>query len=452
MATKLRAALQTSEGRSRPWSGSKLVNCLAEKAEGDQRDDYAVMAIPGLTQFASLGSSPIRGTHTIGDVLYAVMGGSLYSVAADGTGTLLGTVSGSDFCRMADNGDELAIASGGTGYVLSSGVIYTPLLFDVSDIAYVDGYFVWAVLDSDQFSISSLNDGLTYDPLDVATVEGSPDNLVGVVNDHRELQFYGTGTVEIWYNSGAADFPFERQGNAFIERGCFDRDSLVKLDNSVHFMGNDRIIYRLNGYTPTRISTHSIEYQLRNATFCRAFTYTEEGHIFYAMTIDAGTFVYDNSTSAWHQRKSDGLDYYRVGGAVEAFNAFLLTDVVTGKIYTPSLDVLDENGATIAMVIELPTIEGQSREWLTMYSFEVVCETGVGLNSGQGSDPQMILSYSDDGGRNYSNELWRTMGAIGTYRTRCIWRKLGKFRQRAIRLTITDPVRKLVISYWADVR
>lgn len=452
MATKLRPALQTSQGRSKPWSGSKLVNCFAEKAEGDQRDDFAVMAIPGLTQFASLGSSPIRGSHTIGDTLYAVMGSSLYSVASDGTGSLLGTVSGSDLCRMADNGTELAIASGGTGYVLSAGIISTPLSFSPSDVAYVDGYMVWTVADSDQFAISSLNDALTYDALDVATVEGSPDNLVGVVNDHRELQFYGTKTVEIWYNSGAADFPFERQGNAFIERGCFDRDSLVKLDNSVHFMGEDRIIYRLNGYTPTRISTHSIEYQLRNATYCRGFTYTLEGHINYCITTDNGSFVYDNSTGLWHDRLSFGLNYWRIGGAIEAFSGTLLSDSITGKLYTPSLDVFDENGATISSVIELPTIAADDGRYLTMYSFEVTCETGVGLNSGQGSDPQMMLQYSDDGGRTWSNELWRTMGAIGAYLTRCIWRKLGQFRQRQIRLTITDPVRRLIISYSADVR
>jgi hypothetical protein len=52
--------------------------------------------------------------------------------------------------------------------------------------------------------------------------KGAPDNLVGVVNSHRELLFPGTDTLEIWYDSGDADFPFARQGNAFIERGCID--------------------------------------------------------------------------------------------------------------------------------------------------------------------------------------------------------------------------------------
>ena len=132
--------------------------------------------------------------------------------------------------------------------------------------------------DSDQFVISALNDALTYDPLDIATAEGSPDDLIGLIVDHREVQFYGKHSIEIWYNSGAADFPFERQGNAFIERGCLARDSIIKIDNSVMFVGDDRIVYRLDGYSPIRISTHALEADIASATDFWAFSYTQEGH------------------------------------------------------------------------------------------------------------------------------------------------------------------------------
>jgi hypothetical protein len=161
----------------------------------------------------------------------------------------LGTIGGTKPVRIVDNGTQLAIHGGSnekTGYILDGTTLYTqPVnLPAVSDVAYIDGYFVWTVADSDQFIISALNDGLSYDPLDVATVEGAPDNLVGVINDHRELQFFGTDTVEIWYNNGAADFPFARQGNAFLERGCIDKNSIVKFDNSVGLVGDNRIVYQ----------------------------------------------------------------------------------------------------------------------------------------------------------------------------------------------------------------
>lgn len=450
---KTKPALQFSQGRSKPWSGAKLVNCFAEKGDGDQRDLFSVMLIPGLVEFSDISASAVRGTHVMAGTLYAVVGASLYSVASAGTATLLGAVPGSGLVRMANNGEEIAIVSGGTGYCYSGGTVQAVSgLPAVVDVVFFDSYFVWIFGATGQIGLSGLNDGLTFDAGDIATVEGSPDALLGAINDHRELQLYGPETIEIWYNSGAADFPFERQGNAFIERGCFDRDSIVKIDNSVHFFGDDRIVYRLDGYSPIRISTHAIEYELRNATYARAFSYTQEGHKFYVLNSDVGTFAYDMSTGAWHERKSDGLDYYRVGGAVTAYNQTILSDAATGKLYTPSLDTYDEDGDTISMEIHLPTIESGTRGEITCYAFELMCETGVGLNSGQGSDPQVMLQYSDNGGRTWSNELWRSMGAIGTYATRVIWRKLGQFRQRQFKIVVTDPVRRLVFGYYLDAR
>ena len=450
---KLKPALQYSEGRSLPWSGSKLVNCYSERADGDKRDDFAVMAIPGLDLFATLGDGPCRGSHVMGDFAYILSGASLQSLSASGVSTQIGTIPGAGLARIADNGSELAIATSGFGRVWSGGVIVTPPdLPAVSDVAFIDGYFVWPIKDTNQFIISDLNDGTAYDPLDIASVEGEPSNIVGVINDHRELHFYKKKSIEIWYNSGAGDFPFERQGNAFIERGCISRDTIVKIDNSVHFVGDDLIVYRLEGYSPVRISTHAVEYQIAKASEWSAFTYTQEGHKFYCLTTDVGTWCFDMATGAWHERKSDGLDNWRVNGAVLLGAQVLLTDGYAGKVYKPDFDIYTEDGEAIRCEIYLPTIEGAGRQRVTMYAYECLCETGVGLNSGQGADPQIMLQYSDDGGRRWSNELWRSMGLIGDNRHRAIWRKLGQFRQRQMRLTITDHVRRFVMSHFADIR
>ncbi|WP_232307474.1 packaged DNA stabilization protein [Sphingobium chungbukense] len=410
------------------------------------------MAIPGLTLFADIANKPVRGQHVMGDLLYVVIGTRLYGVDQNGFATDVGEILGSNTVTMADNGFQLAICAAPYGYVLAGDVIVEPDgLPLVSDVEYIDSYFVWSIYNSDQCIYSGIADGVSYDALDVFTAEGSPDGIVGIIADHRELHLYGEKTVEIFYNSGGADNVFERQGNAFIERGCFDRDSIVKIDNSVQFLGDDRVVYRLEGYNPLRISTHAIEYRLRNATWARAFTYTQEGHKFYVLNTDQGTFAYDLATGTWAERKSWQLANYRIGGAVSAWGQALLSDAYTGRIYRPDLDVCDENGDPIVVEIGLPTLEA-SRERVTMYAFEVYCETGVGLSTGQGSDPQIMLKYSDNGGRTYSSELWRSLGQIGEYRTRAIWRNLGQFRQRNIQLTISDPVRRLVMGYYADVR
>lgn len=445
---QLKPALQYSQGRSFNWSGAALVNCFAEKADGDKREDFAVISTPGLTRWATVGSGPIRGAVTVGGVLYVVSGSQLYAVDSSGVGAALGSIGGSGPVSIAGNYTEVCIAAGGIGYVYSGGSLQTPVPFGVAGVMYADGYMVWQVADSEQFFISALDDALTYDAADIASVEGMPDNLVGIVNSHREEVLFGETTTEIFYNSGAALFPFERQGNAFIERGCLDRDSIVKIDSTVDFVGDDRIVYTLSGYQPQRISTHAIEYNLRDATYARAFTYTQEGHKFYVLECDQGTFLYDHAIGAWHKRQSHGSRYWRANGAIDAYGYTLLTDRENGNLYIPSLDAYTEDGDPIAVEITMPTLE-YGRERVTMYAFEATTETGPGNPAAP--DPQIMLQYSDDGGHRWSNEMWRGLGKVGEYRNRAVWRKLGQFRTRQIKLRITDPVYRLVVSCWADV-
>ena len=453
---KLKPALQSSKGRSAPWAGSRLVNAFAEVSEGDKVELYAVMASPGFTVWSDIGTLAVRGLHRMGTTLFAVVGAGLYSITSAGASSLLGTIPGTNMVRLFDNGLQLAIQDGDTtGYVWNGSTLATPVnLPPVSDGCYIDGYFVWTLANSDQFVISGIDAGTVYDPLDVATVEGSPDNLVGVINDHRELLFFGgatgsTPSTEIFVNTGAADFPFERQGNAFLERGCIDRNSIIKLDNGTFFVGDDRIAYRLEGYSPIRVSTHAVEKTLGAATWFRAFTYTQEGHKFYVLNTNAGSWAYDVATGAWAERKSFGLDYHRIGCSVPSYNKILFGDNQTGKIHEASLDVYSENGAVLPVTIELPAL-GNGVDRQTLYSFETFMETGVGDLTV--TSPQIILSYSKDGGRNWSNEMWRGMGAQGQYVTRAVWRVNVEFRQLQIRLQLPEKVRRCVIGYHADIR
>lgn len=454
MPTKTQPALQYSEGRSIVWSGAKLVNAYAESSDGDKADQYAVMAIPGLVPFANVSSLAVRGQHVMAGTNYAVIGTTLYSIDPDGTSHSLGTVGGTLPVQMADNGTQLAIQGGALnnqGYVLDSGTLFTGIvnLPPVSGVVYFDGYFMWPVFESDQYIISALDDGLTYDPLDVATVEGDPDNIVGLINLQREAQFFGSKTIEVWFDSGNADFPFERSQNAFIERGCVDRDSIVKIDNSVQFVGDDLIVYRLNGYQPVRISTHAIEFKIAPATWFRAFTHSIEGSKFYVLNTDVGCWAYEMSTGAWAERRSLGYDNYRCSNATQNGSTFYLGDGYTGKIYTQSLDVQTEDGDVIPVEIVLPGMQ-TSRDKSTLYSFELYCETGVGTLDDP--DPQIILTYSKDGGRTFSNELARPLGRVGEYLTRCIWRIGCQYRQLQIKLQLPSITRRYVISGWVDVR
>jgi Phage stabilisation protein len=450
---KLTPGLQYSEGRSLVWSGAKLINAYAENSDGDKADQFAVIGIPGLIRFSDVSSFPVRGQHVMDGVLYAVIGTTLYSIAEDGTETPLGTIGGCLPVMMADNGTQLAIQGGALnnqGYILDGGVLYTNIvnLPPVSNVVYVDGYFIWTIAESDQFIISALGDGLSYDPLDIATVEGDPDDIIGCIVLQREIQFYGSKTIEFWVDTGNADFPFERSQNAFIERGCRDRNSLIKIDNSVQFMGDDLIVYRLNGYQPVRISTHAIEFKIAPASWFRAFTYTQEGTKFYVLNTDVGTWAYEMSTGAWAERRSLDKVNYRVANAVVAYNRTIMGDAYRGRLYIPSLDVFSEDGETIPIEIVLPGIQ-TDRMKSTCYSLEIYCESGVG--NADDPDPQIIMSYSVNGGRTFSNELSRSMGRVGEYLTRCIWRCGIQFRQLQFKLKMPSFTKRYVIAAFANI-
>ncbi len=86
-----------------------------------------------------------------------------------------------------------------------------------------------------------------------------------------------------------------------------------------------------------------------------------------------------------------------------------------------------------------------STEQLTQFfsQFQLDIQAGVGLTTGQGSDPMLMLRMSKDGGFTWGNEHWVSAGRIGQYSRRAIWRRLGRGRDVVFEVTMTDPV------FWA---
>jgi hypothetical protein len=280
--------------------------------------------------------------------------------------------------------------------------------------------------------------------------------VVGLIADHRELWVFGTDSVEVWYDSGAADFPLQRIQGAFNEIGCVSAYTIAKMDNGLFWLGTDArgqgIVYRANGYTGVRISTHAVEYaiaQYGNISDAIAYTYQQEGHAFYVLTFPSGnaTWVYDVATQAWHERAGfvDGeFMRHRSNCQCNFGGNIIVGDFANGNIYTFDLDVYADNGDIQKWLRSwraLPT--GQNNLKRTAHhSLQLDCETGVGLNTGQGSDPEVMLRWSDDGGHTWSNEHWSKIGKIGAYGHRTFWRRLGmtlKLRDRVYELSGTDP-------------
>lgn len=449
------------EAISKPISAQQSINLYPEQPNSAARSNLALIRTPGLTEFVDVGAGPIRGLHTFLDKLYAVSGEELYQIDSSGTSTLLGAVLGSTRVSIANNTTQVCIVNGTQGYIFtpSSNLfqqIVDPDFRQAEIVQFLDQYFIFNEKDTGRFFISALADGTSYDPLDFGTAEGSPDNIVSILADHRDLLLFGETSIELWDNTGDVDFPFAPQNGVFIERGCSATFSTLKMDNQVYWLGEDRVVYVMEGYTPRRISTHAIEEQIRGYSRVDdafAFTYTEDGHYFYILTFPTGgeTWVYDAATKLWHQRSTGTLGEEWRANAYAKFNRKnYIGDQNTGQIFEMSLDVYDEDGDEIRRIrTTMPLTAGERTVFMS--KIQVYLDSGQGLISGQGSDPLIGLSWSDDGGRTFNSPRFRSVGKIGEYEQRVIWRRLGLYRNRVYKLEMTDPIAWAIIDASAEV-
>lgn len=459
----------TYVARSVNAADARMVNLFPEIIPEAGKEPAFLNRAPGLKLEFTAGFGPIRGLWVLAGNLYVVSHDKLYKVTPSYAVTTIGTVSGtSGPVSMADNGTQLFVACNGPSYIYNAS---TNVFAQITDsdfpgavtVGYLDGYFVFNEPNSQKIWVTGLLDGTSVDPLDFASAEGSPDGVVGIIVDHGQLWVYGTNSIEVWYNSGNADFPFSRIQGAFNELGCAAAYSIAKMDNGLFWLGKDArgqgMVYRANGYSGQRISTHAVEWHIQqygDLSDAIGYTYQQDGHSFYVLIFPSAdtTWVYDVATQAWHERAgfSNG-DFTRHWSNCQAFfnNKVMVGDYRNANVYSFDLDDYSDNGSIQKWLRSwraLPT--GQNNLKRTAHhSLQLDCETGVGLNLGQGSDPEVMLRWSDDGGHTWSNEHWVSIGKIGEYYRRAIWRRLGmtlKLRDRVYEVSGTDPVKIAIMG------
>jgi len=458
----------TYVARSVNAADARMVNLFPEIVPEGGKEPAFLQRAPGLRLLATVGFGPIRGLWSFGNYGYVVSGNSLYKLDTSYAATLLGAIAGTGPVSMSDNGTQLFIAANPNGYIYNANTnVFAPITDPdfpgAVTVGYIDGYFVFNEPNSQKLWITALLDGTSVDPLDFASAEGAPDDLISLIVDHREIWVFGANSTEVWYDAGTAAFPLQRIQGAFNEIGCAAAYSVAKMDNSIFWLGADArgrgIVYRANGYTGQRISTHAVEWHIQqygNLSDAIGYTYQQDGHSFYVLIFPQAntTWVYDASTQAWHERAgwSNGSFTRHRSNCQMAFNnEVIVGDFENGNIYAFDLDVYADNGSIQKWLRSwraLPT--GQNNLKRTAHhTLQLDCESGIGLNLGQGSDPQVMLRWSDDGGHTWSNEHWSGMGRIGEYYRRVFWRRLGmtlKLRDRVYEISGTDPVKIAIMG------
>jgi hypothetical protein len=458
---------QAYQTRTAVAASQTAINIFPELTEGNSDEVGGFLGTPGLSLVFQGVVAEVRGIHVARDgFLYAVIGSTVYRIASDFTSTTLGTLPNSaGRVSITSNETQVAFAhQSGWHWVAFTGTAIAAVTGAPSSsiLTEQDQYALFTTSNGGLFGITSVGDLSTIDPLDVADAEGDPDNLIGILSDHREVWLGGTKTIEIWSDTGAALFPFERQPGGFIEMGLAAGRSFTKLDGSVWWLGADSngkgIVYRSSGYTPIRISTHAIEYainQYSDISDAIGLSYQEEGHNFYVLTFPTGdaTWVYDTAAKGWHQRAwldPNGLLHRHRTNCYATFNGkHLVGDWQNGRIYQMSLDVYTDNGDEIyrERAFDLPEYENQR---IRLDKLQVFATIGDGASPTDNSAVKMWLQVSRDSGRTYGYQRIISTGAIGQTRARAIWRRLGTARNPVIRVATTMANRIQWVSAFLD--
>jgi hypothetical protein len=383
---------------------------------GKEREVAFLAPTPGLRLLLTLGATPVRGIwYASNGQLFAVGGNKLYRISSAWSATELGSLNTSSGpVSIADNGLHVVVVDGTNGYtwtIASStfATISDPDFFTADQVTFQDGYFIANKQGSQQFFISGLYD-ITWDALDIASVEGSPDDLIGLISMNQNLHLFGSQSVEVFYNSGDADFPFTRIQGAVVDVGCAAAFSIAKLDNSIYWIGGDDsgtgIVYRMKGYNAERVSNAAVESVIRSVdpddlADARAWAYQQSGHLFYCLNLPGidSTWVFDASTSLWHERTYHDLFgdiRHRADCHAAAFGENVVGDFENGNIYALDKSKYTDDGTPIVRIRAAPHISNGLRN-LFHSSFQLDMETGVGVETAASPATKASVTFTLNG-------------------------------------------------------
>lgn len=467
------------ESVSRPFSAQRCINLYADAARENSLSNVALFSLPGVTQFALVGTKPSRGAAVMDGIYYVVLGNILYSIDNLGVETSRGTITGTKRVSMANNGEKLCIVvPGGDGYQYNA---TTTTLTEITDpdyrtadtVCFKDGFYIFTATAGDVFFISALNDPLTFDPLDFGTAELAPDPIVACHVGYDELYVVGSESIEAFQNIGGADFPFQRIPGASFEKGTHSKYSLIQWEGSFYFAGggeNQRTsIFRTAAAAePVSISTDAIDQEIQKFTLDEigesfSFTYSINGFSFVGFTfrsinITSKTFVYNIIASKllnrpiWLEQQSGISDNsWRANSVNFVYDKMLISDEIDGRIGILNSDIYTEYDNVILRSRTTSPFAADGRS-IYVSELELTVDSGQGKISGQGENPKIMMDYSDDGARTWSSEFWKNFGKIGEYLHRVVWRRLGRIpAHRVWRFKVTDPVKVVFIKLEAEV-
>jgi hypothetical protein len=447
-----------TQSRSSNATVQNLINMYLEQGE----DGTVAYGTAGLSSYVTLGDTPIRGMYSIDDNnIYLVHKSTFYGINSAGVATAYGTLlSSAGRVDMSHNTTQIIVVDGSTtGYIFTIGsgafaAIADPDFPGADTVAFNNGKFIVNKPNTGQYWISQSYNGASWVATDFATAESSPDNLIRVAVDHGELILFGDRTTEFAVDTGGLDFPYTRVQGATAEWGLAARWSVAKFNNSLIWLAKNRMgevqVVTLQGYQLQRVSTSDIENIINGyttVTDATGFSYMYNGHPFYQINFTSAgeSWLYDGLSDRWTKKMygNSGRDLAEI--AITKTSDVYVSGYSYGNLYRVNPNAYTDNGTTI--VSEITTTHAKNGlDRLPISAIQVDCETGIG--NSDVANPQIMLQVSKDNGHTWKPERQTSLGAIGNYNARAIFRRLGISRDWAFKIRITDPVKRVITGLW----
>lgn len=441
-------------GRSPNVTAQTRKNVYLDLQPEGEKTRVTAHPTPGLENFADLGATPVRGMHTFNDNIYVVHRGIFYAVNNAGVAINKGTLDTTEGrCSIDDNGVEIIVVDGQFGYIYTLATESFDKIVDgdfsttPQTVAFNGGYFLITERDTGQFKICGLYDGAAWNSLDFATAESASDYLVRVEEDSGNIVLFGNATTEFWMNVGDLDFPYKRIAGTDMQWGLAARWSVSKFNNSLMFLGRSRQgevkVMFLNGYEPVSVSTSDLEkiFNTHPVANAKSFSYMVDGHSMYQINLPTlnRSFLYDGTSEAWSEVNHIGNGRHLGDIGVSFIDNNYVSSYTDGKIYRLKPGVYTDAGSTIIREITGRHFE-KGMDYFVVERFILDIQSGVGLATGQGDDPHVMMQYSTDNGHSWSEELLSSFGKAGEYDRYCEWWRLGRGKDFVVRVRISDPV------------